>query len=142
MKLWPNRRIAIVSLGVGRDVEAAANQAGGGKRKKQKNPKGSSIWSSAGLLDLPRCSEPLIDVNSLATDAELAQHRVDSYIQALRKQQRGKYSYIRLSPSFTKQQITEDNEDDLSKMVAATQLNLANNAYLLSEVQDVLKLDQ
>ena len=125
MRLWPGRRISVVSLGTGEPVvEPGATKAS------KKAPAGS--LSSSTLPPMHKSVEPLFDIIAAATDSELIHQRAKAWLDS-----QAKARYVRLNPPCPAFDLAACNKEELDQMVAHAKAYLARGD-LLNKVADLL----
>jgi len=126
MRLWPGRRISVVSLGTGEPVtESSATKAS------KKAP--ATSLSSSTLPPMHKSVEPLFDIIAAATDSEQIHQRAKAWLNSHRRMAR----YVRLNPPCPAFDLAACKDEELDQMVAQAKAYLAHGD-LLNEVVDLL----
>jgi len=133
MRLWPDRRIVVISLGTGLITEDT------GKEKKKASSSSSFFPSSSSKM--PRSVEPLLDIVALATNSELINSKLHDWLQVMRKQERNRFRLVRLNPPCPDFDLAAYEKEDLTEMIKFTTDYLAasQGKRLLDEVHECLE---
>jgi hypothetical protein len=131
LRLWPGRRLSVVSLGTGFPTMDPQPPNGGGS--------GSSGRSSASLSPLPaiqKSAEPLFDIIAAATDAEQTYRTTKAWLAHNRKLA----SCVRLNPPCPAFDLAACKEEELNRMLEETRTYLTGNegGILLQEAIGLL----
>lgn len=127
LRLWPGRRLSVVSLGTGLPTMDPQPSKGAGS---------SAGGSSASLSPLPaihKSVEPLFDIIAAATDAEQIHHRTKDWLARNRKLA----SCVRLNPPCPAFDLAACKEEQLDQMISETRAYLEGGSFLC-EVIDLL----
>jgi predicted acylesterase/phospholipase RssA len=125
LRLWPGRRLSVVSLGTGFPTMDPQPPNGAGSSR-----------SSASLSPLPaihKSVEPLFDIIAAATDAEQIHRRTKDWLDRNRKLA----SCVRLNPPCPAFDLAACKEEQLDHMLSETRAYLERGSFL-REVIDLL----
>jgi hypothetical protein len=129
LRLWPGRRLSVVSLGTGFPTMDPQLPKGGA----------GFTWSSASISPLPaipKSAEPLFDIIAAATDADQIYRRTMAWIAHNRKLA----SCVRLNPPCPAFDLATCKEEELDRMLVETRAYLAGEegGTLLQEASNGL----
>jgi predicted acylesterase/phospholipase RssA len=130
MRIWPGRRVVILSLGTGCPT-ATPDEPATSKRYHQ-----PSAWPSLfpAIFSVRRIIEPLFDVIAAVVDSEATHRRVAQWAQTMRQ----KVTYERLNPPFPVRGMTACTDQALDEMIGATRAYISQ--YPEARLDAVLQL--
>jgi hypothetical protein len=114
MRLWPGRRISVVSLGTGVPV--------------QSNEERSTMSSSSSACRAPamyKSIEPVFDIIAAATDSEQIHLRAKAWLDS-----HSRMAYVRLNPPCPAFDLAACKDEELDLMVAKARDYLAQGDLL------------